>query len=292
MGRFPGIRVFVQNPPVINIGGRQSKSLYQYTLQGSDIDQLYASAQALEARLRDLPELRDVTTDLQIRNPQIRVAIDRERASRIRGHPRPRSRARSTTPTARRQASTIYTANNQYAVVIELLPQYQRDLSALRLLSIRGTNGTLVPLTALATVTEDLGPLTVNHSGPAARGDPLASTRRPGSRSAQAVAAVQRLAGRRSPAGRHRELRRHGPGLPGRPSSGLLMLLVLAILVIYIVLGILYESFVHPLTILSGLPFAGFGALLALCGWPVWTSASTPSWASSCWSAWSRRTRS
>ncbi len=186
LGRIPGIRVFVQNPPPINIGGRQTKSLYQYTLQGSDIDQLYASAQALEARLRELPELRNVTTDLLIRNPQIRVAIDRERASAFGVTPAQVEGALYTAYGAA-QASTIYTATNQYAVVIELLPEFQRDLSAMRLLSVRGSGGTLVPLTALATVTEDLGPLSVNHSGQLPVGDALLRPRargldRPGRR--------------------------------------------------------------------------------------------------------------
>jgi HAE1 family hydrophobic/amphiphilic exporter-1 len=261
LGRIPGIRVFVQNPPPINIGGRQTKSLYQYTLQGSDIDQLYASAQALETRLRDLPELRNVTTDLLIRNPQIRVSIDRERASAFGVTPAQVEGALYAAYGAS-QTSTIYTANNQYAVIIELLPQFQRDLSAMRLLSVRGTGGTLVPLTGLASVTEDLGPLSVNHSGqlPSVT---LSFDPSPGVSIGQAVAAVQSVSRTALPAGLTASF--SGTAQAFQDSQrGLLMLLVLAILVIYLVLGVLYESFIHPLTILSGLPFAGFGALLVL----------------------------
>jgi HAE1 family hydrophobic/amphiphilic exporter-1 len=258
---IPGIRVFLQNPPVINIGGRLSKALYQFTLQGSDVQELYASAGALQQKLEGLPQLRDVTSDLQIRNPEIRVAIDRDRAAAFGVSP---SQIESALYDAygAAQASTILTDNNQYWVIIELLPQYQRDLSALRLLSVRSSNGTLVPLTALARLTEGLGPLAVNHAGqlPSVT---LSFNTAPNVSLGDAVAAVQRAAAGTLPAGITSSFSGTAQAFQAA-QQGLVLLLVLAIAVIYIVLGILYESFVHPLTILSGLPFAGFGALLAL----------------------------
>ena len=263
-GRIPGIRVFVQNPPPINIGGRQTKSSLPVHPAGLRHQSAVLPAlQALEARLRELPELRNVTTDLLIRNPQIRVAIDRERASAFGVTPAQVEGALYTAYGAA-QASTIYTATNQYAVVIELLPEFQRDLSAMRLLSVRGSGGHPGP--AHGAGHRDRGPRAAvgEPFGPAALGDALASTRRPGSRSARRWRRSRRRRRTALPVGHHRELQRHGPGLPGRRSAACCMLLVLAILVIYLVLGILYESFIHPLTILSGLPFAGFGALLVL----------------------------
>nr|MBP9201987.1 efflux RND transporter permease subunit [Gemmatimonadales bacterium] len=261
MSAVPGMKVYFQNPPAISIGGRSTKSLYQYTIQGPDIAELYGTAGELERALRALPQLHDVTTDLNIRNPQVRVKIDRERTAAYGLTVQAVEQALYDAYGAR-QVSTIYTATNQYWVVLELLPEYQRDLGALRLLGLRAANGALVPLTALAEVTPDVGPLTVNHSGqlPSVT---LSFDVVPGTSIGQAVAAVEKAA---------------EPILPGSVTArfagtaqafqdsqqGLLLLLVLAIVVIYIVLGILYESFLHPLTILSGLPFAGFGALVTL----------------------------
>ncbi len=261
LSQVPGLRAFVQNPPPISIGGRQSKSQYQYTLYGGDIDLLYRTAQALEVRFRDLPQLTDVTTDLQIKNPQIRVDIDRERAAAA-GISMNKVQTALYNAYGARQVSTIYTANNQYWVVLELLPQYQRDLSALSLLSIRGDNGQLVPITALAHVTEGVGPLTINHTGqlPSVT---VSFNVAPGISIGEAVAAVNRLAHDALPVGISGVFAGTAQAFQDA-QSGLLVLLGLAIVVIYIVLGILYESFIHPLTIFSGLPFAGFGALLAL----------------------------
>jgi HAE1 family hydrophobic/amphiphilic exporter-1 len=261
LSRIPGLRIFLQNPPVINIGGRAAKALYQYTLQGSDIGGLYDAAAVLQQKLEAVPQLRDVTSDLQIRNPEIRVAIDRDRAAALGVSPAQIEAALYDAYGAA-QASTILTANNQYWVVIELLPQYQRDLGALQLLSIRSRNGTLVPLTSLATLTEGLGPLAVNHSGqlPSVT---LSFNTAPGVSLGEAVAVVQKAAAAALPAGITGSFSGTAQAFQAA-QQGLLLLLILAIAVIYIVLGILYESFIHPLTILSGLPFAGFGALLAL----------------------------
>ncbi len=261
MTQVPGLRVFFQNSPPISIGGRNTKSLYQYTLQGPDIQELYRAAAALEARLKQLPDLRDVTTDLAIRNPEVRVKIDRERASAY-GLTVQQVQQALYDAYGARQVSTIYTATNQYWVVLELLPVYQRDLSALGLLGLRSASGTVVPLRALAEVNTEVGPLTVNHAGqlPAVT---LSFDLMAGVSIGQAVAEVNAAAGEVLPSA-------VTGGFAGTAQAfqdsqqGLLLLLVLAIVVIYIVLGILYESFIHPLTILSGLPFAGFGALITL----------------------------
>ncbi|MFN8652043.1 MAG: efflux RND transporter permease subunit [Gemmatimonadales bacterium] len=261
LAAVPGLRVFFSNPPSISIGGRQSKSQYQYTIQGPEINELYQTAGKLEARFRQLSELRDVTTDLQIKNPEVRVAIDRERASAY-GLTVQQVQQALYDAYGARQVSTIYTATNQYQVVLELLPQYQRDLGALSLLGLTSANGQLVPLTALASVTPAVGPLSVNHSGqlPSVT---LSFDVAAGVSIGQAVEAVERAASPILPAA-------VTAGFAGtaqafqQSQQGLLLLLGLAIVVIYLVLGILYESFIHPLTILSGLPFAGFGALLTL----------------------------
>lgn len=257
----PGLRAFVQNPPVINIGGRTAKSLYQYTLQGSDADELYAAAGRLAAELQTLPSLRDVTSDLQIKNPQVRVDIDRERATAL-GVSMQHVQSALYNAYGARQISTIYTDDDQYWVVLELLPRYQHDLSALALLSVRNRAGDLVPLTALARIEEGVGPLTVNHSGqlPSVT---LAFNLAPGVAIGDAVTDVARLARQILPSTITGAFAGTAQAFQDA-QRGLTILLILAIAVIYIVLGVLYESFIHPLTILSGLPFAGFGALLTL----------------------------
>jgi len=261
LAAVPGMRVFITNPPVINIGGRQSKSLYQFTLQGSDIEALYQGAAALERRLHDLPGLTDVTSDLQIRNPQVQVRIARDRAAAL-GIDVNQIESALYNAYGARQVSTIYTPSDQYWVVMELLPQYQRDLSAMDLLHITGRAGTAVPLGSLAQVTPSTGPLTVNHSGqlPSVT---LSFNLLPGTSIGTAVGRVQAAARELLPSTINTSFSGTAAAFQ-QAQRGLLVLLALAILVIYLVLGILYESFVHPLTILSGLPFAGFGALLAL----------------------------
>ena len=253
--------MYFSNPPSISIGGRQTKSLYQYTIQGPDIAELYQTAGELEQKLRQLRQLRDVTTDLQIKNPEVRVTIDRERASAY-GLTVQQVQQALYDAYGARQVSTIYTATNQYWVVMELLPAYQRDLAALSLIGLTGKDGSLVPLTALAKVEPSVGPLSVNHSGqlPSVT---LSFDVAAGVSIGEAVAEVEKVAATVLPAN-------VTAGFAGtaqafqQSQQGLLLLLVLAIVVIYLVLGVLYESFIHPLTILSGLPFAGFGALLTL----------------------------
>ena len=261
LAAVPGIRAFVQNPPVINIGGRSSKSLYQFTLQSSDIQALYQGAATLEQRLHDVPGLTDVTSDLQIKNPQVQVSIDRDRAAAL-GIDVNQIESALYDAYGARQVSTIYTPNDQYWVVMELLPEYQRDLTALNLLHISGRNGVSVPLGSLAQVKPGTGPLSVNHSGqlPSVT---LSFNLEPGVSIGTAVERVEQTARQVLPASISTSFAGTAQAFQAA-QQGLLLLLVLAILVIYLVLGILYESFIHPLTILSGLPFAGFGALLAL----------------------------
>jgi len=261
VSQVPGIRAFMQNPPVINVGGRFSKSEYQYTLQSGDIEALYTSAGDLLERLRNLPDLQDVSSDLQIANPQVAVAIDRDRAAAL------GISARQIEETlydafGSRQVSTIFTPSDQYWVILELLPQFQRDAAALRGLYLKARDGGLVPLGSIATVTSGAGPLSVNHTGqiPAVT---LSFDVRSGASLGDAVASVERTAREVLPSSVTGSFA--GTAQVFQASQqGLLLLLLVAILVIYLVLGMLYESFIHPLTILSGLPFAGFGALLTL----------------------------
>jgi HAE1 family hydrophobic/amphiphilic exporter-1 len=261
LAAVPGLRVYIQNPPVINIGGRASKSQYQFTLQSSDIDALYQGAAVLEQRLHSVPGLTDVTSDLQIKNPQVQVSIARDRAAALGIDVNEIENALYNAYGAR-QVSTIYTPNDQYWVVMELLPQYQRDLSAMTLLHLSGRDGVPVPLASLAQITPSTGPLTVNHSGqlPSVT---LSFNLEPGVSIGTAVDAVQAAARQVLPSTISTSFAGTAQAFQDA-QQGLLVLLILAILVIYLVLGVLYESFIHPLTILSGLPFAGFGALLAL----------------------------
>jgi HAE1 family hydrophobic/amphiphilic exporter-1 len=250
-----------QVPPSIRLPVAQIKSLYQYTLQGQDLNELYDVAPKLEAKLRELPGLQDVTSDLLLKNPEINVEIDRDRASAL-GVSADQIENSLYFAYGARQVSTIYTPTNQYQVILQTLPEYQRDPAALDLLYVRSAQGGLVPLSAVAALTPDIGPLTVNHSGqlPAVT---LAFNTKPGVSLGDAVKQVEAEAKKALPQTVTGSF--SGTAQAFKSSqAGLLALLVLAILVIYIVLGILYESFVHPLTILSGLPFAGFGALLTL----------------------------
>jgi hydrophobic/amphiphilic exporter-1 (mainly G- bacteria), HAE1 family len=261
LAAVPGMRAFISNPPVLDIGGRSSKSQYQFTLTSSDLEALYQASAALEQRMQEIPGLTGVTSDLQIRNPEVRVAIARDRASAL-GIDVNQIESALYNAYGARQISTIYTPNDQYWVVMELLPEYQRDLSALSLLHITGRQGVSVPLGSLAKVTPATGPLTVNHSGqlPSVT---LSFDLEPGTSLGTAVQRVEAAAREVLPSAISTSFAGTAQAFQ-EAQAGLAILLVMAILVIYLVLGILYESFIHPLTILSGLPFAGFGALLAL----------------------------
>jgi len=261
LAKIPGIQVFLQNPPPIRIGGQLTKSQYQFTLQSPEFKELYEHTPVLEAKMRELPSLQDVTSDLQINNPQVNVEIDRDKASALRITANQIEDALYTAYGAR-QISTIYTSINQYQVIIELEPQYQQDPSGLAMLYIRSSNGQLVPLNAVATISRGLGPLSVNHLGqlPSVT---ISFNIKPGVSLGDAVSAVEKAAKAALPATISTSFQ--GTAQAFRTSlQGMGILLIMAIVVIYIVLGILYESFIHPLTILSGLPSAGLGALVTL----------------------------
>jgi len=283
----PGVSVYIQNPPAISIGGLQSKSLYQYTLVSGDIALLDQSARALEARLRQSPILTGVTSDLLIENPQVTIDINRAHAGQL-GVTAAEIENTLYDAFGQRQVSTIYTPTNEYWVVMEVLPQYQQDIASLGSLYVRSgavgagsgaaspgnvgtsvassTGAPLVPLSAVATFHNDVGPVTVNHSGqlPSVT---ISFNLAAGVSLGTGIKAVQQVASQILP-------QSIGAAFTGTAAAyettqqNLLILIALAIFVIYLILGVLYESFVHPLTILSGLPFAAFGALLTLlvCG--------------------------
>ncbi len=261
LARVPGIRAYLQNPPPIRIGGQLTKSLYQVTLQDPDTAQLYQAAPLLEARLRQMPGMQDVNSDLLVKNPQVTVDIDRDQAARLGVTPLAIEDALYTAY-GTRQVSTIYTPSNQYQVIMGLDPAFQTDPSALALLRVRSKSGDLVPLDEVARLQGGVGPLQVNHSGqlPSVT---LSFNLAPGHSLGEAVSRVTGLARQVLPP--TVTLQFQGAAQAFQASlRGLGLLLVTAVLVIYLVLGILYESFIHPLTILTALPFAGFGALLTL----------------------------
>jgi HAE1 family hydrophobic/amphiphilic exporter-1 len=259
--QLTGVRVYLLNPPPIQPGGRLSRAQYQLTLASPDTEQLYRFAPELEQRMRGLPGLVDVSTDLLLKNPQINVAIDRDKASAL-GMTAQQIEDSLYSAYGQRQISTIYAPNNQYRVVMELSPEFQQDPSAMRLLYVRSASGELVPLESLVRMEKGMGPLSVNHSGqlPSVT---LSFNLLPGHSIGDATAAVDRIAREMLPATVSASFQ--GTAQQFQASMrGLWLLLVLAVLVIYMVLGILYESFIHPLTILSALPLAGLGALATL----------------------------
>ncbi len=259
---IPGFTVYPQKLPTIRIGGNLTKAAYQYTMQDADTAILYKWSPALLDKIRGLPGFLDVNSDLQVTSPQVLVEIDRDRASAM-GVTAAQIESALNNAYGAPQVSTIYTPTNQYWVMMELLPQYKDDPDALGMLYIRSTSGKLVPLNAVAKLTRSVGPLTVNHLGqlPAVT---ISFNLKPGVSLGDAVEEIRGL---------ERELRMpatltttfQGTAQAFQSSvKGLGMLLLAAVLVIYLILGILYESFIHPLTILSGLPSAGVGALLTL----------------------------
>jgi hydrophobic/amphiphilic exporter-1 (mainly G- bacteria), HAE1 family len=261
VARFPGVRVFVTVPPAIRIGGRLSKSQYDFTLQGPDTEDLYRQAQRLEKEAGRLPGLQDVTTDLQLKNPRQNVFIDRDKAAALQLNV---LQVEGTLYSAfgPRWSSTIYSPTSQNRVLLELLPQFQARPESVSKLYFKSSDGHLIPFGAFAKLTEDAGPLTVNHSGqlPSVT---LSFNLRPGVALGDAVSQLQDAALRTLPATVTTSFQ--GTAKAFQDSlRNLGVLLTVAIMVVYIVLGVLYESYVHPITILSGLPSAGFGALLTL----------------------------
>jgi HAE1 family hydrophobic/amphiphilic exporter-1 len=261
LANLPGVTAYLQIPPTIRIGGNLTKSTYQYTLQTPDTNELYEVEPKLEAALRALPQLQDVTSDLQIKNPQLSVQVDRDKAYALGVTPDQISNALYSAY-GNRQVSTIYTPSNEYYVILELLPEYQNRPKDLSQLYIRSNQGKLVPLNTVAQMIQNVGPLSVNHLGqlPAVT---ISFNLKPGVALGDATKLVEQQASKILPANVTRTFQGSAQAFEAS-KAGLGLLLLAAVIVIYIVLGILYESFVHPLTILSGLPSAGVGALLTL----------------------------
>jgi HAE1 family hydrophobic/amphiphilic exporter-1 len=262
LAQIPGINVFLQNPPAIRLTGRITQNLYQYTLQSPNSSEIYQWGPQVEAALQNLPDLQGVTTDLQISNLQLLVEIDRNQAT-VLGVTADQIENALYSAYGSRQVSTIYTPTNEYYVILEVEPQYQKTPADLSMLYLTSSTGNLVPLSAVAAQVRTTGPLTVNHTGqlPSVT---ISFNLRPGTALSQGIAAINRaVAELRLPVTVTASFQ--GEAQVFQTSlTGMWLLLILAILVIYIVLGILYESFIHPLTILSGLPSAGVGALLTL----------------------------
>jgi HAE1 family hydrophobic/amphiphilic exporter-1 len=268
LSQLPGLNVYMQNPPLIRVGGKLTKALYQFSIQDTDTKELFHWTPILTKKIAEQPGFQDVTSDLQIACPQVNVEIDRDKAAALGVTPQQIENALYDAYGSR-QASTIYGDAAEYWVIFEVQPQFQRDPSALAQLYITssnaGTNGVnkLIPLSAVARLTRSLGPMSISHVGqlPAVT---ISFNLVPGVSLGTAVDRVKKI-----------EEDLHLPAtITGSfqgsaqvfqsSSQGLLVLLIVSILVIYIILGILYESFIHPLTILSGLPSAGFGALITL----------------------------
>ncbi|HEY3074457.1 MAG TPA: efflux RND transporter permease subunit [Burkholderiales bacterium] len=262
-----GAKVFIQNVPAIRIGGQLTRSPYQYVMRSANAEELYQWAPLIEQKLRALPGLVDVSTDLQITRPEVTVEIEREKASAL-GVSAQQIEMALNNAYGARQVSTIYTATNQYFVILELAPRYQTDPSVLPLLYVRSSTGALVPLNAVARLSYGVGPMQVTHLGqlPSVT---YSFDLRPGVALSQAIAQVQAgLRELQAPATLTGTF--SGTAQAYQASlAGMGILIVLAIVVIYLVLGILYESFIHPLTILSGLPTAGLGALVTLLAFNI-----------------------
>lgn len=261
LSKVPGIRAFLQNPPAINIGGQQTKAQYQFTLSTPNLQELYQNAPNLEEKLRQLPQLQDVNSDLEVKNPQVRVEINRDQASAY-GLTANQIETALNNAYATRQVSTILAPEDQYQVIMGLEPQYQQEMSALDLLYIRSSTGQAVPLNAVATVTKDVGPLTVNHLGQLSAVT-ISFNLKPGVSLSDVTGVIEKIARETLPASISTNFQGSAQAFQSS-LSGLGLLLLVAILVIYILLGVLYENFIHPITILSSLPSAGFGALLTL----------------------------
>jgi len=312
LANVPGMRIYLQNPPLVQVGGQVTKSPYQLTLQGPDRNELYRNAEVLERKIAALPQLLDVASDIQIKNPQLNVDIDRDKASSL-GITAQQIEDALNSAYGTRQISTIYATSNEYQVILEVKPEYQQDPEALGQLYIhatpsaagssptlaqtvtaqpgsalaqtslgtvtstqaltgvttatgQGTNTTaqtrLVPLSTVATLSRSVGPLLVNHLGQLASAT-ISFNLRPGVSLSDATDKVQELAKQTLPGSITMSLQ--GTAQIFQTSlQNLTLLLLVAVMVIYLVLGILYESFIHPFTILSGLPSAGLGALLTL----------------------------
>ncbi len=261
LSNTPGIRVFVQNPPPIQIGARGGKSQYQYSLLSPNTDVLYKFALVAENRMSSMPELLDISSDLQISTPQIDLELDRDQASKL-GVSIDQLENVLYSAYGTRQISTIYADDDQYKVLMEIQPDKRSTPEALSLLYIRSESGQLVPLDSLLKKKIVAGPLSVNHTGqlPSVT---ISFNLKPGVALGEAVDAIEKNLRPLYPAGVSGSFQGTAQAFQ-KSMKGMNLLFILTIFIIYMVLGILYESFIHPLTILTALPFAGFGALFSL----------------------------
>jgi hydrophobic/amphiphilic exporter-1 (mainly G- bacteria), HAE1 family len=262
LASYAGMKVYAQNPPTIQIGGKITKSLYQFSMQSPDRPELYAGAARMEKAISEqVAGVEDVTSDVAVTTPQVNVTIDRDKAAAMGVNANTIEDALYDAY-GPRWVSTIYGSVNEYKVLLELEPKYQADPRALSLLYFKTPANKLVPLDTMASVVSETGPQTINHFGqlPAAT---VSFNLKPGASLGDVVTQVNAIAARELPETISTQFQ--GAAKAFQSSLGnLAVLLVIAVLVVYIVLGILYESYIHPITILSGLPSAGFGALITL----------------------------
>ena len=263
LAEIPGVRVFMVNQPPINLGGGGGgqRALYQFTMQDTDTAELYKWAPVMEAKVRQMPGFEDVNSDLLLNNPQVQVEMDRDKLSTL-GLTATQVENALYNAYGTRQVSQIFAPNNQYQVILRVDPKFQNDPAAMSALYVRSSTGRLIPLESVARLRTDVGPTQVNHFGqlPSVT---IGFNLRPGFALGDAVAQIQSTAAETLPSSV--SLAFQGTAQAFQDSfRGLGLVLLMAIVVIYIVLGVLYESFTHPLTILSGLPAAGLGALLTL----------------------------
>ncbi|WP_375477731.1 efflux RND transporter permease subunit [uncultured Nostoc sp.] len=259
--RVVGVKTFLRSPSAIPIGGQQTNSTYQFTLQSLNLQDLRQYVPKLVDKVKTLPGLRDVDSDLQLSTPQIQVQVDHNKAATF-GISAQQVEQTLSAAYGSSQVSTIYTPNDQFYVILEVKPEFQRDPSALSMLYVQSSTGKLVPLNAIANITQNVGPLTVTHVAqlPSAT---ISFDTLPGTSLSQATDAIKQAASQVLPS-------TITPSFQGSAQTfqqsfnDLGVLLLVSIVVIYLILGILYEDFIHPITILSGLPSAGFGALLTL----------------------------
>lgn len=262
LASVPGVRVFMQNPPSIRIGGQSSNAQYQYTLQDTDLKVLYEWSATLEAKLRKLPGFADVNSNLKNQNPVIRLEIDRDRLAPL-GLNFGQVEDALQSAFSARQISTIYAATNQHQVILEVAPEYQANPATLGKIHVRSNTGKLVSIDTVARISRSTQALTISHQGqlPSVT---LSFNLLPGVSLGEAVNEIRKMEREiRLPASLTTSLQGTAQAFESS-LTGLGGLLLIAILVVYLMLGILYESYIHPLTILSGLPAAGLGALLTL----------------------------
>ena len=259
--KVTGIKAFLRVPPAIAIGGQQTSSLYQFTLQSLSLEELRQNIPPLLDQIKALPGLRGVDTDLQLTTPQIRVDVDQQKAS-VLGITAAQIQTTLGNAYGSKQISTLYQPDNEYYVILEVKPELQREPNDLSMIYITSNKGQSIPLTTIAKISENVGPLTVNHLGPLTSAT-ISFDLEPGTSLSQATSLIENIAKQILPDTITTSFQGSAQ-IFQQSFKDLGLLLLVSIIVIYLILGILYEDFIHPMTILSGLPSAGFGALITL----------------------------